>query len=122
MAAGQHIFACVKGATFRRTLTWKAGASLTPVNVTNYTGRMQIRQGGPSGTLRAELNSTVGHDGTITFGTTDGVINLLLPESKTALLAPGAYEYDLFVTAPSGGDTTALLQGTFHVIPAVSHD
>lgn len=43
MPAGKHNFICEMGATFSRTVTW-TDADGTPINLTDYTARMQVRQ------------------------------------------------------------------------------
>ena len=64
MAAGRYTFIVEQGATTDWEISWKDknGAA---VDLTGYTGRMQIRSDyGSSGTLYASLTNTLAADGT----------------------------------------------------------
>ena len=43
MPAGELDLYIEQGATYRKTLTWKTGSPATPVDLTGYTARLQVR-------------------------------------------------------------------------------
>lgn len=76
-----------------------------PIDITGCTARMQIRQ---SFGTTAIITSTDQDD--ITIGTTDGRIDLVLPEEKTILLTTKRARYDFYITFPDG-TVRRLLEG-----------
>ena len=59
MAAGKYTFIIEQGATTDFEVVWKDGAG-TPINLSSYQARMQIRSGyGSSATLYANLSSSL---------------------------------------------------------------
>ena len=107
-------FRFTQGDTWSTAPVWKISG--TPVNVSGYTAKMQIRKSATSGTVVFEFSTA---NGRITTGTSDGKFTLLALPADTANVAGGTYVYDFDVTAPDGTNTT-LLSGTFQVIPQVS--
>jgi hypothetical protein len=109
---------CYQGASFDCTLTWRMGATPgTPVNLTGYTARMQVRDGYDGGSAIVSLTSGTG----ITLGGTAGTILLELTPTQTAAIdatPSGQYVYDLELV--SGSTVTRLVQGTFIVSPEVT--
>jgi len=63
MAAGRYSFTIEQGATFQLELQYK-DANQTPINLTNYSGRMQIRPSAASSTVYLTLSSSLNSDGT----------------------------------------------------------
>lgn len=104
--AGQHDIAIYKGATFSKVITWKADD--TPVNLTGYTARMQVREAidsiDPFITLTTE-------NGGIALGGTAGTITLTIAAATTAGYTPLRGVYDLELISGSG-IVTRLLQGS----------
>jgi hypothetical protein len=94
-------------ATFKRTFTWTIGE--TAVNVTNYTATFAIRQPN-STTVVASATSSAG----IVMGGSAGTLAVTIADDVMAAVAVGAYSFDLVVVSP-GGETTALVAGTFVV-------
>lgn len=87
---------CYQGATFDYQLTWNLAG--TPVNLTTYSARMQVRQTYDSTAVALSLTSGSG----ITLGGTAGTIFLEASATTTAGVASGQYVYDLeLVTASS---------------------
>jgi hypothetical protein len=113
MVTGVVNFVCPQGSTFRRTLTWKTG--VTPINLTGYSARMQVRETHDSSTVVASITSGNG----ITLGGSAGTIELYLSNTTTANIRSGLYVYDLEVVAPNG-DVSRLIEGKFEVTPEVT--
>lgn len=112
MTPGKVNFVCPQGSTFSRTLTYKLDD--TPVNLTGYTARLQIREYHYSDDFIASLTSSSG----ITLGGSAGTITVLIAASATTEFVPGDYVYDLEIV--SGGTVTRLVEGKFTVTPEVT--
>jgi hypothetical protein len=100
-----------QGATFRRRLTWLTGSPATPVDLTGWTARMQIRSTVESAAVLHELTT---ENGGITLGGIAGTIDLYISATATAAFAwPSAAVYDLELVAPGvGGDVYRLVGGS----------
>lgn len=104
-----HSFTIPQGTTWERVLEWQQPDG-TPVNLTGYTGRMQVRD--RQDQIVIELTTATGE---ITLGGTAGTVTLLLTDATTALLPTGiAMVYDLELES-SGGEVTRLVQGNVGV-------
>jgi hypothetical protein len=116
MAAGKHNFIIEQGATFRRIITWKA-TNNTPINLTGYSAKMQVRERVGSSTVVLECSTA---NGRITLGGSLGTITIVAQDEVTALLTamPKAV-YDLELTS-SGGEVTRLLSGGVDIAPEVT--
>jgi hypothetical protein len=91
-----------QGATFRETVTWKTGAtaaSATPVNLTGYTAKAQIREEQDSATVIHEMTT---ENGGITLGGTAGTYELYISDEDTAEFIFDAAVYDVELNAPNG--------------------
>ena len=115
MAAAKLNLIVEQGATFDRTVTWKIGA--TPVNLTDYSARLQARASCDAADPIIDLSSEDG--GGITLGGSAGTIDWALSADATALLTPGDYVYDLEVEH-TGGTVRRLLEGRLTVTPEVT--
>jgi hypothetical protein len=109
-----------QGATFSQTLYWETGTPSSPVNLTGYTAKMQIRSKPESKAVILELSTT---NGRITLGTagnfTTGAINLLITAADTANLSVcDTAVYDLELTL--GSVVTRILQGNVIISPEVT--
>lgn len=102
-----------QGASWDYTLTWTTSG--TPVNLTNYTARMQVRASHPDQSTVLSLTSGSG----ITLGGTAGTILLEASPTTTAGVASGQYVYDLELVSP-GSAVTRLVEGTFICDPEVT--
>jgi hypothetical protein len=109
------IGACVIGATFDRTLTWKNDD--VPVNLTGATARMHVRQKLSSEDIAIDFNTT---NGRIVLGGTAGTIQLKLTALETAELEAGHFVYDLLIS--HGTEVDDLIGGKFQIVPSVTHD
>jgi hypothetical protein len=107
--AGTHNFLCEQGATFTREITWLDSEGV-PVNLTNYTARMQVRATASAASTLISLTSS---GGDITLGGTAGTINITISATATAGVAAGCYVYDLELV--DGTTVYRILQGDFTV-------
>jgi hypothetical protein len=114
MQPGSLDFLMPKGSTFSRTLTWKI--SSTPVNLTNYTARMQARASVTSATVVLDLTTA---NGKITLGGTAGTITLTLSAADTAAVVQSSLAYDLELVS-AGGVVTRLVEGQIVLTPEVT--
>jgi len=103
-----------KGATFNLLLTWKIND--VPVNLTNWTARLQAR-------VDVEDTETVltltTENGGITLGGALGTISLDRTATQTALLVPGSFVYDLELIS-GVGVVTRLVQGELDISAEVT--
>lgn len=109
MAAGKHDMVLDQGSTFTRQITWKDSTD-SPVDLTGYTARMQIRS-----TVRGAntVLSLTTENGRIALGGAAGTIDLTIAATTTATLEPTTYAYDLELV--SGSVVTRLLYGSLTV-------
>jgi hypothetical protein len=106
--------------TFSQGATWKLAMTYTdsdgaPINLTNYTARMQARASYDSGTAILSLTNGAG----ITLGGTAGTIGLLVAATATAAIGAAQYVYDLEIVSASS-EVTRVVQGTLLVTPEVT--
>lgn len=109
MNPGRANFTCYQGTTFSEAPVWKING--VPVNLTDFTAKMQVRTSPDDPSVLVELSTA---NGRITIDGAAGRILLSLDKTTTAGLAVGQYVYDLKLTAPDG-TATRLLQGGFVV-------
>lgn len=114
MTAGRWSFEIEKGADFHKTLTYLRNGD--PVDLTGYTGVMQIKRNPGAETFYTEFNSDGGSDGLITFGGVLGTIELFMDDAITADLEwdddiwQGRAYHDLLITSPTD-DVIRLVEG-----------
>jgi hypothetical protein len=108
---------CWQGASFDYTFTWTVtnGTVVTPVDLSNYSARMQVRRTYDSTAVALSLVSGTG----ITLGGTAGTIILEANPTTTAAIPSGQYVYDLEMVSATG-NVTRLVEGTFIVDPEVT--
>lgn len=99
-----------QGATLSRTVTWKDSAK-TPINVTGYSARMQVRPEITSTVLTLELTTA---NSRIALGGVLGTVTLTVSAADTSALVPGRYVYDLELVS-GAGVVSRLLMGNFVV-------
>lgn len=111
-----------QGASWDYQLTWTttSGTVTTPVNLTGYSARMQVRETFASTTSILSLTSGSG----ITLGGTAGTIYLEANATTTAGVASPetpstVYSYDLELVSPAGY-VTRLVNGNFFIDPEVT--
>jgi hypothetical protein len=101
-----------QGATYKLDMTYKIDD--TPVNLTNYTAAMQVRETPSAETAVLSLANGTG----ITLGGTAGTISINVPASTMGSAEAGNYQYDLELN--SAGEVTRLLQGKFQIVAEVT--
>lgn len=100
MEPGIYSFTIFQGATFTRTFQWLADDGITPIPLTGYKARMQIRETKGSPNTIVSLTSEVG--GGIVIDEALGKITPTISAVKTALLSFTTAEYDLEIESPAG--------------------
>jgi selenophosphate synthetase-related protein len=105
MAAGVYDITIEQGATFTMSLTWKDSTG-SPVNLTGYTARMQVRENYESDSTLVSLTSS---GGDIVLGGALGTIAVTIAATATQLLQLDEAVYDLELV--NGATVTRLLQG-----------
>lgn len=106
---------CVQGETYSLSLIWKDKDTGTPIDVTDYTGAMQVRTC-PDDSPVLSWSSV---QGDIVFGGASGSIIVTGAASDTVSVTPDVYSYDLKLTSP-GGVVRVIVSGKFTVIPRVT--
>jgi hypothetical protein len=106
-----------QGASFDYQLTWNTteGTVTSPVDLTNWSARMQIRATYQSSTAVLSFTSGTG----ITLGGTTGSILIEATPVQTAGVASGQYVYDLELVSPASA-VTRLVNGSVFVDPEVT--
>ena len=95
-----------KGATYRHTLIWN-GSNGQPVNLTDCTAKMQVREAATSDTVLLELST---ENGGITITPSTGKLELYCSATNTGALTGDGGFYDLEVYFLNG-DTVRLCGG-----------
>lgn len=109
MPAATYNIVCDQGATFSRIITWK-NTSGTPIDLTGYTAKMQVRTTPAAASAVLTLSTAAG---SIVLGGALGTITLT--GQASAMNMDGYnYVYDLELTS-SGGAVTRLVMGNFTV-------
>lgn len=104
MAAANYDFEIEQGATEVRTFTWKTSDG-TPLNLTGYTARMQIRPSVSSSEITLELTT---ENGGIALGGALGTVVVTMSATQTSAMSrPGVYDLELV----NGPVVTRFIQG-----------
>lgn len=111
---GQYDILAPQGATFSETFTYKLAGS--PVDLTSFTARMQVRKTPSSDTKVLDLTT---ENGAIALGGAAGTIAVTISATAMAAVAANKYRYDLEL-ASAGGVVTRLLEGVFLVTAEVT--
>lgn len=102
-----------QGATLNRVLTWKIDG--TPVNLTGFTARMQVRPTATSSTVYLSLTSGSG----LTLGGVAGTITVNATATQMAAVPAGQHAYDIELVS-GAGEVTRLVAGLFKVSAEVT--
>jgi len=108
MAIIDYDISTEQGSSLSRVVTY-SDANSSPINLTGYTARMQVRPRASSGYAYLTLTSP---SGGLTLGGTTGTITILVDGSVTSAIPAGDYVYDLevvngaYVDKVMGGDFT----------------
>jgi hypothetical protein len=103
-----------QGATYSVVITYK-NSNGTPINLTNYTARMQLRASYASAAAALTLTT---ENGRIVLGGALGTITLTVAASTMETLEAKTYVYDLELV--DGSTVIRLLQGLFVNRPNVT--
>lgn len=115
MTAAVHNITIEQGATFQMNLLWKNSTG-TPINLTGYTARMQVRQKYSSPTTLLSFSTS---DGSIVLGGVLGTIAITGAATVTDDLVGKTGVYDLELVS-AGGIVTRLVQGSVYISPEVT--
>lgn len=107
----------VKAATFRHKFTWQQ-VDGTPIDLTGYTAKMQIRPTLESSTVLVELSTA---NRRILMTPLLGVVELDLTAAYTAAITWKSGIYDIELTAPDG-DIINLVEGSATVSTKVTRE
>lgn len=102
-----------QGETFKLNFRIKINSSY--IDLTSYSGRMQVRSDYASSTKSLDMTTA---NGRITMSS-DGTVNFNVAASVMAAIPEGKYVYD-FEIESSGGEVTSILEGVFKVRPEVT--
>jgi hypothetical protein len=103
--AGSYDLVLDQGATWQIVCVWKIAG--TPVNLTGFTARMQVRSGFESTDPILDLTSA---GGDIVLGGSAGTIAVTVSAAVSAEIAANKYRYDLELES-AAGVVTRLLNG-----------
>ena len=113
MVPGKYNIVCPQGSTFTKRFTYHIDES--PVNLTVYTARMQVRETHSS---EAKVFDLTTENGGIILGGSLGTINLTISATNTAAVVAKDYVYDLELV--NGSVVTRIVEGKFIVTPEVT--
>jgi len=113
MIPGKYNFICPQGSTFSKSLTWTIDNS--PVNLQNYSARMQVREKYSSKIAVVDINT---ENGGIVLGGEEGTISLYIDDQKTENIVAKKYVYDLELVGIS--EVYRIIEGEFIVTPEVT--
>lgn len=116
MAAGKYSFIIEQGSTYQSELVYKDSAG-EPIDLTDYSAKMQIRPSPGSTTLYLTLSSSIGPDGSGlnlngldgSKPKTSGSIGIIISAYSSSLLTFDQAVYDLELY--SGSFVTRIIEG-----------
>lgn len=117
MTAATRDITIEQGATFTYPLIYKDSEG-TPVNLTGYTARMQVRRSKASDVAVLTLTT---ENGSITLGGAAGTINVVASAENTAAITIKVGVYDLELVSPSG-NVKRLIEGEVTISQEVTKD
>lgn len=113
MIPGKYNIVCPQGSTLQQQFVYKVDD--TPVDLTGYSARMQVREKHTSKIPTISINTT---SGGMTVDNL-GAINIEVSASSTEDLVAKEYVYDLEIIS-SSNIVTRLIEGKFLVTPEVT--
>lgn len=114
MTAGIYNFTMDQGSVWDLEITYQDPNGV-PINLTNFTAKMQLRK--EYNSTVADLTLTTGGGGIVITGAT-GVIDISATAAQTGALDPTYYVYDLELI--SGTNISRLIQGQITVAEQVT--
>jgi hypothetical protein len=115
MAAGTYDLFIEQGATFIQDFEYFEPDGTTPIDLTGYTARMQIRSNKASNTALADLTTT---NGKLAIDGPNGKVTITIPATDTEGYAFTTGVYDLELV--NGSIVTRFIQGKVTVDPEVT--
>lgn len=106
-APGYYAWTIYQGATNILPLTYYDPDGVTPINLTGYSARLQVREGYDSEEALIDLDSD---GGGIVLGGAAGTVEITISEEESAELDFDRAVYDLELIDPAG-DVDRLLSG-----------
>lgn len=106
-------FKILQGETFNRVTTW-LDANNTPIDLTGWEARMQLRRTIASPTIEFSLTTD---NGRLSLGGVNGTVTMAISAIDTATLS-GRYFYDLELV--NGAQVVRYLQGKIDINPEVT--
>lgn len=114
VAPGELNLTLSQGATWTVSLTYNNGDGL-PIDLTNYTARMQARESYQAASTVLDITSSDG----IALGGTAGTIQINVDAATSAAIGAAQYVYDMELVS-SSGEVTRIIEGTLIVTPEVT--
>tara|TARA_B100001059_G_C17249978_1_gene293804 strand:- start:103 stop:441 length:339 start_codon:yes stop_codon:yes gene_type:complete len=111
MSAGTYNLVIDQGSSFALDLAIKQSGSA--LNLTNYTGRAQLRTSHTASSVAATFTVTK-------TSASNGTLKMELSPTASANLAAGQYVYDLEIFTASDAIVKRLLQGDVTITPEVT--
>ena len=105
-----------QGASFSKTVTWKAGTPAVPVDLTGCTALAQVRAQLGSAEIQHTFSTTLGN---LFLGGTAGTIDLVMEDEQTAAATWKTGVYDLLILFPNGSKRR-LMNGNITIKPGVT--
>lgn len=116
MTAASRNITIEQRSTFRAEIQCTPQGSSTPIDLTGYTARMDIRLSAKSEDVIISLTTT---NGGLTIDAPNGTISVYISDEQTSLLTFSKAFYDILVEA-SSGEAYRLVQGTVFLSPGVT--
>jgi hypothetical protein len=117
MPAAQYDFAIEQGATTIKPFVWKSSDG-TPVDLSGYTARMQVRRSTSSEYVLLEASTD---NGRIQLDHEAGKLTLVLSAGVTAAIDWSRGRYDIELESPDGG-VTRLIYGEISISKEITRD
>lgn len=118
MQPGRLDLTIYAGSTRNIQVQWKGGDPAIPVDITNYTARMQIRKRAGDATVIDEL--TTANSRIAITNAAQGILEVRFPASVTALYDFCVAVYDLELVAPDTTTVYRILEGSVSLSPEVT--
>jgi len=115
MAADVFPITLYTNADYTLSGTWKNKSNNTPINISGYSAKFQIRENADDDTALVSLTQSSG----ITLGGSAGTFVVTIPKATIAGLTIERGVYDLVLTS-GAGVSTVLVRGEVAVVKGVS--
>ena len=111
MSAGTYNLIIDQGSDFALDLVIKQGG--TALNLTNYTGRAQLRTSVDASSASASFSVTV-------TNAANGALKMQLPAATSSGISAGQYVYDLEIFTANDSIVKRIIQGDVTLTPEVT--